>query len=120
MSGLRADELAVKNVRLPRMSDRELSSAVLYECHERFGFEVVPDRVHYVNAGEVRQGTESRDEIVLMAVTEDVIRQHVEMLDEMCLKCVHIDAEPMALFRTYQRFLRRAEDESDGEPRALQ
>ncbi len=112
VSCLRTDELGIKNVRLPRMPDSELDSAVLWEARERFEFDVAPDRVHYIRAGEVRQGTDIRDEIILIAVAEDTVRQHLEMLSEMQLQPVHIDAEPTALFRAYQRYLRRVEDEN--------
>ncbi len=112
VSCVRTDEIGVKNARLPHMPDNELASAVVWECQERFGFEVASDRVHYIRAGEVRQGVETRDEVILMAVPEDTIRRHLEMLSEMHLNPAHIDAEPTALFRTYQRFLRRSDDES--------
>jgi len=112
VSCLPADRLSVKNIRLPHMPEEELAGAIAWECQERFGFEVSPDRVHYINAGEVRQGTESRDEIILVAVSEEVVNEHLEMLDQMRVVPLHVDSEPNALFRTYQRFLRRAQDES--------
>ena len=112
VSCLRSDELAVKNIRLPHLPDNELGGAVLWEAKERLGFEIVPDRLHYINAGEVRQGNDVRDEIIMLGVQEEVIRAHLEMLDEMRLVPLHVDAEPTALFAAYQRFLRRAQDES--------
>jgi len=112
VSCIRAEDMSVKNVRLPQMSDADLARAVTWECQERFGFDVTADRVHYIKAGEVRQGTETRDEVILMAVTEETIAEHLGMLDQMHLCPVHVDAEPTALFRTYQRFLRRARDGS--------
>ncbi|KKL06649.1 hypothetical protein LCGC14_2593900, partial [marine sediment metagenome] len=112
VSCIRSDSMSVKNVRLPHMSPEELAGAVEFECQERFGFEVTSDRIHYIEAGEVRQGTETRDEVILMAVTEEVIEEHLEMLAEMHLRSVHIDAESTALFRAYQRLLRRAQDEA--------
>jgi len=112
VSCLRAVQMSVKNVRLPHMPEHELTNAVVWECQERFGFDVSPDRVPYVNAGEVRQGTEVRDEIILMGVSAETIAEHLEMLSEARLHPIHIDAEAACLFRTYQRFLRRAEDES--------
>ncbi|MHC4717349.1 MAG: pilus assembly protein PilM [Planctomycetota bacterium] len=112
VSCIPADRLSVKNVRLPHMPEEELAKAVSWECQERFGFEVTADRVHYINAGEVRQGTESRNEVILLAVSDEVIDEHLEMLNQMRVVPAHIDAEPSALFRTYQRFLRRAQDES--------
>jgi len=112
ISCIKTNELVVKNIRLPHMPDHELASAVMWEGQERFGFQVAPDRMHYIKAGEVRQGSESRDEIILMGVPEEAVQQHLELLEEMRLKPVDIDAEPTALFRTFHRFLRRAEDES--------
>lgn len=112
ISCLRTDELVIKNIRLPHMPEAELASAIQWECRERFEFEVAPDRVHFINAGEVRQGSEVRNEIILMAVPEEKVQSHLEMLGEMRLRPLHIDAEPLALFRAYQRFLRRAADES--------
>ena len=110
VSCLRTDELAIKNIRLPHMPESELSKAILWECQERFEFEITPDRVHYVNAGEIRQGNETRDEVLLMAVEDEQVQAHLEMLDQMRLRPLHIDAEPLALFRAYERFLRRSVD----------
>ena len=112
VSCIPADRLSVKNIRLPHMPEEELASAVNWECQERFGFAVSPDHIHYINAGEVRQGTESRNEIILIAVTDEVIDDHLDMLSQMRVSPAHVDAEPTALFRTYQRFLRRAQDEA--------
>ncbi len=112
VSCLRMNELATKNVRLPHMPSHELDKAVLWECQERLGFQVAADRVHYFEAGDVRQGTEVRDEIIIMAVPESTIQQHLDRLSAMRLEPVHIDTEPTALFRAYQRYLRRAQDES--------
>lgn len=112
VSCLRTDEIVVKNVRLPRMPENELASAAVWECKERFGFEVAPDRIHCIKAGEVRQGAETRDEVILIAAPDESIRRHLEMLSEMRLRPAHIEAEPTALFRAYERFLRRAEDNS--------
>lgn len=112
VSCLRGGDLAIRNVRLPQMPERELRKALLWECQERFGFPVAPDRMYYVNTGEVRQGADVRNEILVMAVSEEAIGRHLEMLDEMTLKPVHVDAEPVALSRTYMRHLRREADES--------
>ena len=110
ISCLRADELHIKSIRLPHMSDAELSQAIMWECKERFGFEPSPDRVHYIRAGQVKQGNETRDEIILLAVPENTISAHIEMLSKMHLIPLHVDAEPIALFRAQNRFLQRIED----------
>ena len=110
VSCLRSEDVAVKNVRLPHMTEQELAKAVLWECKDRFEFDVTGDRLHHVNAGEVRQGNEARDEVLLMAAPESAVSEHVAMLSALRLEPHAIDAEPLALFRAYMRFLRRSAD----------
>jgi len=109
-TALSCEQLGIKNVRLPRIDDRELCEAVKWEAAERFSFEIAPDGLKYLRAGEVRQGTETQDEIILIAVDEDTVDAHLEMLDEMGLDPQHIGAEPVELFRVFERRLRRTVD----------
>ncbi len=110
VSCLRTDELCIKNIRLQHLEEPALSQAALWECKERFSFPVTADRLHVINAGEVRQGAEVRDEILLISASETAVNDHVAMLAQVKLSPEAIDVEPNALFRAYQRFLRRAED----------
>ena len=111
VSSLRCEDLSIKNVRLPRMQPDELKQAVLYEANDRFGFEVAADRLNCLNAGQVRQGSEVRDEIILLAVSEEVVENHLDILRQVSLVPEAIDAEPVALFRGFERYLRRQADE---------
>ncbi len=113
VSCLGADELMIKQLRLPRMSEHELRSAVQWEAAERFGLRLAPDQLNHLVAGEIRQGGEVRDEIILLGVRPEVIDEHVAMLDEMKLLPDAIDAEPVCLFRCFDRFLRRRDDQSE-------
>lgn len=111
VSVLHSSQLHIKNVRLPHMSPAEMAEALQWEAKERFEFELPKGRIPYINAGEVRQGAETRDEIILIAVPQQVIDEHLEILDEIGLQPDHIDPEPIAIFRTFERFLRRSKDE---------
>jgi Tfp pilus assembly PilM family ATPase len=91
VSCLRSEDVAVKNIRLPHMTEQELAKAVLWECKDRFEFDVTSDRLHHVNAGEVRQGNEARDEVILMAAPEAAVTEHVAMLTSMRLEPAAID-----------------------------
>ena len=111
VSCLRCDELSIKNVRLPRMQPEELKQAILYEARDRFGFEVAADQLSCLNAGQIRQGSEVRDELILLAVSREVIESHLDLLRQVSLVPEAIDAEPVALFRGFERYLRRHADE---------
>jgi len=110
-SVLSGDQLAIRNVRLPQMPDHELKEALLWEAKERFDFDVTPDRLYYLNAGELRQGAETSQEIILMAARAEVVEDHLKLLEEAGLRPEHVEAEPVALFRIFERFLRRQADE---------
>jgi type IV pilus assembly protein PilM len=104
-------QVVVKNIRVPRLSGDELAQAVRWEAEERFPFPVHPDRLRSFCAGEVRSGTETKEEIILLAVPAEVIDDHMAMLEAMGLVPERIEVAPIALFRVYERFLRRQADE---------
>ena len=112
ISTLSTSQMLVKNVRLPHLSEPELREAVTWEAKERFAFDVKPDQLSFINAGQVRQGNEVRDEIIMLAAPPEAIDAHLAMLDEIGLYADSIDAEPIAIFRCFERFLRRAVDET--------
>jgi len=111
VSALSSTQLSIKNVRIGQMPDKQVAEAVAWEASERFNFEVNADRLRWINAGQVRQGNEIRQEIIMMAVPAEVIDEHLALLDEVGLVPENIEAEPVALFRVFQHFLRRRDDE---------
>ena len=111
VSSLSGSEVDIKNVRLPRISKQEMEKTLQLEAQDRFSFDVAPDRLKYVDAGQVRSGAETRNEIIMLAASEKSIEDHLAMLDAVGLRPEHIYPEPMAVFRMAQRSLRRQADQ---------
>jgi len=111
VTALSCNDMVIKNMRLPSMPSDQMDHAIRWEAKDRFGFDVAPDQLNCLHAGQVRHGSESREEVIMMAVPREVIDAHLAMLSEMGLTPEHIDAEPVALFRTFERHLRRRSDE---------
>jgi type IV pilus assembly protein PilM len=111
VSALSSSHMGIKNIRLPHLAPHELTEAIHWEATERFGFEVNDDRLNWIDAGEVRSGTETAEEYILLAVDQPVLDEHLSLLSAMKLSPVAIDAEPVAMFRLFERFLRREQDE---------
>ncbi len=112
VTAMPTSRLCIKNIRLPHMPPPELRKAALWEAKERFGFEVAQDQISLLNAGQVRQGAETRDEIILIACQPGAVEQQLALLDDMGLSAMSVEAEPLALFRSFERFLRRTADEA--------
>jgi type IV pilus assembly protein PilM len=102
-----------KNLRLPPMPASELAAVVQFEARNIFPFDTDNATVHFLPAGEVRQGNELRQEIILLAARSDEINQFVEQLHQAGCLIESLDVEPCALYRSLERFIRRKEDETD-------
>ncbi|CAN5400999.1 N/A [soil metagenome] len=103
----------IKNVRLPLIPAAELSAAVEFEARNIFPFDVEQSRMHYVLAGEVRQGTEVRQEVIALAAQNSEVNQFVEQLHRSGGAIESLDIEAIALHRGYERYIRRRDDEQD-------
>ena len=112
VSALSCDQAQVKNVRIAQTPGMDLDQAVWQEAHARFNFDLAPDRLRYINAGQIRQGGEMRHEIIMFAVRPETIQAHLADLRAMKLLAEYIDMEPVALFRGFERFLQRTSDET--------
>jgi len=68
------------------------------------------DAMDYVVAGSVRQGNEVKNELILLATDCETIKTQIETIEQAGLKPAAIDTIPCALFRNFERSLRRQED----------
>jgi len=99
-----------KNIRMPSMPPAERAQAVRWEATDRFQLGE-QDRVEHLEAGNVRVGEETRDELILMAVTDDRLREHIDVLTAAGLNPIAIESTPVALARCFGRFVRRDSDQ---------
>ena len=105
--------LHVKNLRLPPMPAAELGAVVNFESRNIFPFEEGEARIEFLPAGEVRQGNELRQEVIVVAAKHKDIDRFVGELHNLGLIVDSLDIEPCALYRVIERFVRRREDEQE-------
>jgi type IV pilus assembly protein PilM len=103
----------VKNLRLPPLPADELPGAVRYEASTVFPFDIEDARIEFLPAGEVRQGNDTRQEVIVLAVKNADIDGYLQQLDRCGVRVAGLDSEITGLFRTFERFIRRREDELD-------
>ena len=110
VSCLPSDKLRITSLRLAEAERYDIEQALRREVTQRFELDPDEDAMDYVVAGSVRQGDEVKNELILFATDKETINSHIEMLEETELKPVAIDTVPCALFRSFERSLRRQED----------
>lgn len=101
----------MKNFRLPVMPAGELELAVNLEARQLFGFDLDDAQVQFLPAGEVRQGNDVLQEIIVLAARNADVDNYVEQMHRCGVVLSSLDALPCALFRGVERFIRRRQDE---------
>jgi len=110
VSCLPSGKLRITSLRLAEAERYDIEQALRREVTQRFGLDPDEDAMDYVVAGSVLQGDEVKNELILFATDNETIKSHIEMLEETELMPVAIDTIPCALFRSFERSLRRQED----------
>jgi type IV pilus assembly protein PilM len=110
VSCLPNDRLKITSLRLVGTETGEIEQALRKEVGQRFGLDPDRDAINYLVAGCVQQGDEIKNELILFGAADEAIRSHIAVLEEAQLRPVAIDTVPCALFRSFERSLRREED----------
>ena len=97
---LPATSIQYKNLRLPRMPASELTKAVEWEAADRLKLDLRTTRLQFFDAGEVKQGDELRQEIILMTVPMATVDEHAAAFLACGLRPLCFEAVPSALARS--------------------
>lgn len=110
VSCLPSGKLKITSIRFPEIDRNELDNVLRKDAAQRFGLDPLNDSINYVFAGNVRQGDEIKNELIVFAAANETIKNHIRLLIDSGLKPSSIDTIPCALFRSFERSLRRQED----------
>jgi len=107
-------QVAVRNIRMPNLEDDEddeKAQAIAWEAQNKFPFDTETAVIQYLEAGRVRQGDEVLDEVIVFASPRVEVDSRIDLASEARLELVSLDTVPCAVFRGFERFLQRREDE---------
>ncbi len=110
VSCLPCGDIKITSLRLTEAEGEKIEQALRREVVHRFGLDPDKDVMDYIVAGNVRHGDEIKNELILFATNNDIVKNHIEMLEMASLRPIAIDTIPCALFRSFERSLRRQED----------
>ncbi len=104
------EKIGITNLRVEQSEIENIDNVLKKEAAARFNLNPEVDSINYIEAGNVRQGEEIKNEYILFTADSKTISEHIEMLEEAKLHPVSIDPVACALFRGCNRFSRRQED----------
>ncbi len=107
---LPASRLRITSLRLPETDPADVQRTLYKEAAQRFALDSRNGAIEYVLAGTVRQGDELKNEYILFAGDDETVRNHIRWVEGVRLRPAGIEAAPCALFRCFERMMRRQED----------
>ena len=110
VSCLSSGDLKITSMRLNEAEGTKTEEGLRGEVTQRLGLDPDKDAMDYILAGNVRQGDEIKNELILFVTNNELVKNHIEVLEEAGLKPIAIDTIPCALFRSFERSLRRHDD----------
>lgn len=110
ISALGEKDLQIRNIRLPELPAEEQAPAVRFAALDRIAGLDEDAEIRSLSAGTVVSEEESQQEIIVLAAKASVVRDHLDLLSKVGFESAGIDAAPLAMFRPFERYLRRAED----------
>jgi type IV pilus assembly protein PilM len=110
VSCLPNDGLKIASLRLAETETDDIKEALKKEAGRRLGLDPDRDAIDYLVAGSVQDGERNKNEFIVFAASDEVIKSHIGILEGAHLRPVAIDVVPCALFRSFERLLRREGD----------
>lgn len=111
VSCLSNDVMKIKSFRLNSFESGDMDLLVAKEAEARFGLEQGKYQIEYMVAGNVWQGDDLKHEVIVFAADKEMIAGHIKLLEDAGLVPVALDTVPCAVFRSFQRSMRREEDQ---------
>lgn len=103
--------LRTRSVRFPVLPDAETDKAVRVDGAQRLGFDTPNAEIGWLRAGQVRQGDEMREEIILAGASHTDVGNIAEALLENNIIPIAVEPSFLALSRAIGRFYRRQDDQ---------
>ncbi len=112
VSCLPNDSVKIKSIRLDPTDSEKIEGLVQEELAERFNFDSAKDEIRYIIAGKVYNGSELKNEVIFFATDRSTLEKHISIIEESGLTPDAIDPVPCALLRSFQRSMRRQDDQN--------
>ncbi|MHC4441665.1 MAG: pilus assembly protein PilM [Planctomycetota bacterium] len=110
VSALGWSDLWMRSIRVPMMPIEKTKEVVRFEAAECLELDPNDDQIRFMIAGDVRQGMAIYQEVLVFGAGRKTVENHLDMLTRLGLLPVYIDAGPCAIFRPFERFLKRETD----------
>ncbi len=113
VSSLSNESISIQNFRLAKSPEPGFSQAIRAKAAAMSDVPEAGSQFDYLVAGDVRgkSGKGREREIIALTASEQVVSDHIALLNDMGLKTTRIELDAIAMFHVFETMLRRQEDE---------
>ena len=97
---------------MAKMNADELAKALPFEAAGKLPFDPNRAMLKHTVSGEIFQGTDAKQEVILMAAPREAVDRHLNLLSKQKLEVVGIHVEQTALIECFGHLFRRKGDEN--------
>jgi type IV pilus assembly protein PilM len=98
---LPGEHVAVQHVRMPPMQPDELAASLPYELEDKLPFPPSQAVVRHIVAGSVAENSETKQDVLVLAVPRDVVASRVSAVARLKLNVVGAGVEPCSMCYGY-------------------
>jgi len=109
---LPSNNMAVQHLKMSKMSPDDFAKALPFEVAGKLPFDANRAVLRHTVAGEVYQGQEVKQEIIVMAAPREAVDRHLKLLDQAKVQVVGVHVEPNALIECFGHIFRRKGSEN--------
>lgn len=114
VTAISGDSVIVRYVKLPHMSVEELRNVITYEAEQYIPLAIDQVVLDFQILGEVEEESQKKIEVLLVAAKEEIIDQHIALLNQAGLNPVLIDVDSFALENAFELNYGKLEGETIG------
>lgn len=108
---LPACHMAMLHLRVPHMNADELNKALPFEAQGKLPFNPSNAAIRHVVVGNVYQDGENRQEVIVLAASQENVDRHLNLFARAKLELVGIHVEPSALIESFAHIFKRKDDQ---------
>ena len=105
--------LHIRHFRLPNSLTKPTGAEMEHQARQLLPIDPQSAQLLYISPGEVRSGSETRQEVILIAALKSDVKLFVDTFKEAGVILDGLDFEPCAMYRAVDRFVRRRDDENE-------
>jgi type IV pilus assembly protein PilM len=112
VSCMPAHTMLIQHLRLPKMEEKQLEQALMWEAQEKLPFDVAGALIRHITVGEVYENDQAKQEVILMAASRNVVQQHLHLVEQSKIEIDCINVEACALVNGFSHLDGRSDQQN--------